>query len=153
MSISISIHSSDRQPQSVVPVTIDVVKQLTVYYQAWKENRISEEQLQQLNNMPIDANTGLVWWQVRRCPPRATPSPHLAACRVALFAAPHSAPRHRSRRAAPAPAPRLASFVWHGGSPRPLPLAAAARFLTRVLFLGSALGRGAGGGGTRGGAR
>ena len=99
MSISISIHSSDRQPQSVVPVTIDVVKQLTVYYQDWKENRISEEQLQLLNNMPIDANTGLVWWQVRRCPPRATPSPHLAACRVALFAAPHSAPHHRSRRA------------------------------------------------------
>ena len=125
MSISISIHSSDRQPQSVVPVTIDVVKQLTVYYQAWKENRISEEQLQQLNNMPIDANTGLVWWQVRRCPPRATPSPHLAACRVALFAAPRSAPRHRSRRARAAPAPHsrrvLRRLCGTAGHPAPFP--------------------------------
>ena len=72
-----------QQPQqSVVPVTIDVVKQLTVYYSAWKENRISEEQLQQLNDMPIDANTGLVWWQwIERqngiwahWPPRAKPA-------------------------------------------------------------------------------
>jgi hypothetical protein len=75
--------SQAQQPQqSVVPVTIDVVKQLTVYYQAWKENRISEEQLQQLNDMPIDANTGLVWWQwIERqngiwahWPPRAKPA-------------------------------------------------------------------------------
>ena len=59
----------------------------------------------------------------------------------------------RPRRARAALAPRLASFVWHGGSPRSLPLAVAARFLTRVLFWGSALGRGAGGGGDAGAVR
>ena len=45
-------------------------------------NQLNEEQLQQLNDMPIDANTGLVWWQwIERqngiwahWPPRAKPA-------------------------------------------------------------------------------
>ena len=134
-----------------MPVTIDVVKQLTVDYQAWKENRISEEQLQQLNIMPIDANTGLVWWQVRRCPPRAAPSPIVP--RVASLCLPRPIPRRVIVCAVPRRARAASCFVclaWRVIVPPPV--AAVARLLTRVYFGGRRSDAGAGGG-RGGGAR